>query len=89
MGMKFKFSRAVSGVMTLFRSSLYTVFEMTVLIKTFLSFKLNLISFFKLKGSSALEVNVFNNLRHSTGKASITEISLNISNGEIFNSLNL
>ena len=64
----------------LFRSSLYTVF---------LLLKLNLISSCKLKGSSAVEANVFNDLRHSTGKASITEISLNISNGEIFNSLNL
>ena len=33
--------------------------------------------------------SVFNDSRHSTGKASITEISLNISNGKVFNSLNL
>ena len=75
--------------MILFRSSLYTVFETTVSIRTFLLLKLNLISSCKLKGSSAVEANVFNDLRHSTGKASITEISLKISNGEIFNSLNL
>ena len=42
-----------------------------------------------MKGSSAVEASVFNDSRHSTGKASITEISLNISNGKVFNSLNL
>ena len=75
--------------MILFRSSLYTVFETTVSIKTFLSLKFNLISLCKLKGSSAVEANVFVDSRHSAGKASITEISLNISNGEMFNPLNL
>ena len=33
---------------------------MTVSIKTFLSLKLNLISLYKLKGSSAVEASVFN-----------------------------
>ena len=65
------------------------VFETTALIETFLSLRLIFISLRKLNGSSALEANVFNDSRHSTGKASITEISLNISNGEMFNSLNL
>ena len=62
--------------MTLFRSSLYTVFETTVSIKTFFPLKLNLISLCKFKGSSVVEASVFNDSRHSTGKASITEISL-------------
>ena len=61
--------------MILFPSSLYTVFETTVSIKTFLPLKLNLISLCKLKGSSAVEAKVFNDSRHSTGNASITEIS--------------
>ena len=70
--------------MTLFRSSLYRVFETTVSIKTFFTLKFNLITLCKLKGSSAVKANVFNDSRHSTGKASITEIGLNISNGEMF-----
>ena len=77
--------------MTQFRSSLYMVFETTLSIKTFYPLKLNLIPLCKLKGLSAVEANVLNDSRHSTGKASIREISLNacISNGEMFNSLNL
>ena len=75
--------------MTLFRSSLYRVFETTVSIEAFLPLKFNLISLCKLKGSSAVKASVFNDSRHSTGKASITEISLNVPNGAMFNSLNL
>ena len=65
--------------MTLFRSSLQTVFEITVSIKTFFPFNLNLILLWKLKGSSKLESYVINDSRHSAGKASITEIGLKIS----------
>ena len=84
-----KLSWAVGGVITLFQSSLYRVLETTVSIKAFFPLKFNLISLCKLKGSSAIKASVFNDSRHSTGKASITEISFNISNGEMFNSLNL
>ena len=65
------------------------VFETTVSIKAFFPLKFNLILLCKLKGSSAVEASEFNYSRHSTGKASITEISLNVSNSEMFNSLNL
>ena len=62
--------------MTLFRSSLYRVFETTVSIKAFFPLKFNFISLCKLKGSSAVEASMFNDSRHSTGKASITEVVL-------------
>ena len=65
--------------MTLFRSSLYTVFETTVSIKTFFPLKFNLIPVCKLKGSSAVKASVFNDSHHSTGKAAITE-PINLSN---------
>ena len=44
----------------------------------------------EIEGSSlTMGTDVVNDSRHSAGKASITERSLKISNGEMFNSLNL
>ena len=42
-----------------------------------------------LKGSTPAKADVFNDLRHSTGKASIKETSLKASNDEIFSFLNV
>ena len=65
------------------------IFDTALLMGTFCPFKCSCIWSCKLNGSAVIYWHVFRPFRHSVGMASMTQVSLKASNGEIFNSRNL